>query len=87
MELLRLIYLLQESIGGSIRAAGATIIIDSNVERNITVAGASVDIKSGTKAKGIYISSGDVNFEGEAEDLMINGNVVTINGIVTNNVK
>ena len=76
-----------ESIGGSIRAAGATITIDSNVERNITVAGASVDIKSGTKAKGIYISSGDVNFEGEAEDLMINGNVVTINGIVTNNVK
>ena len=63
-----------ESIGGSIRAAGATITIDSNVERNITVAGASVDIKSGTKAKGIYISSGA-------------GNVVTINGIVTNNVK
>ena len=58
--------------------------IDSQTE---SIAGASVDIKSGTKAKGIYISSGDVNFEGEAEDLMINGNVVTINGIVTNNVK
>ena len=76
-----------QSIGGSIRAAGATIIINSKVERNITIAAANVNIESETKAKGIYISSGDVNFEGEAEDLIINGDIVTVNGLVTGNAK
>ena len=76
-----------ESVGGSIRVAGATILINSNVERNINAAAASVEIKEGTKAKGIYVASGDVNFNGEAEDLFVNADTVTINGTVTGNVK
>lgn len=76
-----------ESVGGSIRVAGATILINSNVERNINAVAASVEIKEGTKAKGIYVASGDVNFNGEAEDLFVNADTVTINGTVTGNVK
>lgn len=76
-----------ENVGGSIRVAGATISINSNVERNINAAAASIEIKDGTKAKGIYLASGDVNFNGEAEDLFVNADTVTINGTITGNVK
>lgn len=76
-----------ENVGGSIRVAGATISINSNVERNINAAAAILEIKDGTKAKGVYVISGDVSFNGEAEDLFVNANTVTINGTVTGNVK
>lgn len=76
-----------ESVGGSVRAAGYSVNIDSQINRNITACANVINIKSNTKAKGIYILGGNISFLGEAEDLYISGDKVELNGVVTGNVK
>jgi hypothetical protein len=76
-----------KEVGGSIRSAGATLKIFSNSVRNITAAGGTVTVIEGTTAKGVYIAGGTIDFLGTAEDLYIAGDVVTINGTITGDVK
>lgn len=76
-----------ESIGGSVRVAGASVNIESQIDRNITVIAGSINIKESTKAKGVYVFGSDVKVLGESEDLYVSGDKVTLDGIVTGNVK
>lgn len=75
-----------ESIGGSVRAAAYSLNIDSEINRNITACAGDINIKSNTKAKGIYILGENISFLGESEDLYISGDKVELNGVVTGNV-
>lgn len=76
-----------KDVKGSIRSAGASVSILASSVRNITAAGGVVSVLEGTTAKGVYIAGGTIDFLGNAEDLFITGDVVTINGVVTGNVK
>lgn len=76
-----------KEVNGSIRSAGATLNILANSVRNITAAGGTVTVIEGTTAKGVYIAGGTIDFLGNAEDLYIAGDVVTINGTITGDVK
>lgn len=75
-----------ENVGGSVRAFGSTINIGGKINRNITSAGANVNIKEGTVANGVYISGEKVEFLGEAEDLFISADKVALNGTIYGNV-
>ena len=74
-----------ENVGGSVRAVGSTLNIDSKINRNITAIGSIINIESNTKAEGVYIIGGSVNFSGKSEDIYIIGGKVELNGVVTGN--
>lgn len=76
-----------QDVKGSIRSAGATVDILATSVKNITVAGGTVNVLNGTTAKGVYIAGGIINFLGNAEDLFVTGDMITIDGIITGNVK
>ena len=81
------IYITSENVGGSIRAAAATINISAKSVKNITAAGSSILVNTDTNAKGIYLFAGSIDFYGTCEDLYLFGDDVYIDGTVTGNVK
>lgn len=74
-------------VKGSIRSAGASLNILATSVKNITAAGGIVTVLEGTTAKGVYIAGGTIDFLGNAEDLFVTGDNVTINGTITGDVK
>ena len=77
----------ESEVKGSIRCAGSTLNILATSVKNITVAGATITVKEGTNAKGVYIAGGSINFLGNAEDLYVAGEDVTIDGTITGDIK
>lgn len=76
-----------ENIGGNLRAAAAVVNINSQIDRNITAIAGIIDFKEGASAKDVYICGGEVNFDGKAEELIISGESVKINGEINGDVR
>lgn len=73
--------------GGSIRLSGRIITVTGcTVGENVTIAGQDVSVTDGT-AKVVALAGQTVNFTGEATELKLAGSDVTIDGIVTGDVK
>lgn len=76
-----------DNVGGNIRAAGAIVDITSKKVRNITAAGQEIFINEETEAKGVYLVGEKIKFYGKAEELMVGGTEVLIDGVVSGNIK
>lgn len=69
-------------VGGSIRACGGTLLLDSAVGRNVTVAGMFVSCAEDFQAGEVYIAGSQTEFYGECETLYIVGSKAIIGGTV-----
>ncbi len=71
------------TVKGSIRAAATELQLDGKTERNVTVAGQTVETGEHFSAHDVAIAGSQVLFMGECENLSVYGSTVIIGGTVT----
>lgn len=74
-------------VDGDVRLGARTVTLDSvKMRGNGTFACDSLDIGSGTKAKGLYCGANTTSYEGTAEYLVAYGNKIYFNGTINGDV-
>ena len=69
----------------NIITAGQVVNIRAAKARNIYAAGGDITVASGTEAGGVYIAGANVTFSGTAQDVVLAGTSVTVDGTVYGN--
>jgi|GEM_PF-967430 len=69
----------------NIIAAGQVVNIRAAQVRNIYAGGGDITVAAGTEAGGVYIAGANVTFSGTAQDVVLAGTSVTVDGTVYGN--